>query len=154
MNAITRLFIPLFVMAVMVGCGPWPTGEVCDQRNRILFAGMLADTSGPQCTVHDFDDDGYAAGFDRDDRYDKYTDDPDGRYSGFVTECWDHNEDGHDQYEARSVDHDDFDWSCLGTYWADELDFLCIAWEEGEPDLFEDDNLERESEAYDEFCWH
>jgi hypothetical protein len=164
-------------LAVAPGCS-WPTGEVCDQRNQLLFAGKLANSAGKMCEIHDYDDDRWPAAYDMDDRLDKGDNGgnispqdgepgdidgeaPDGRGIGPIEECildtpsndW---RDGHPPYWDETVD---MDWDCVRSYWAARLDELCTAWEDGTfpfeqhvIDSIDDNHYEREEDAYLEYC--
>lgn len=169
----------LFALITLASaCGPWPTGEVCDQRNQLLFAGMLANAPGKMCETHDYDDDTWPAAYDADDRLDRDDNDPrniapqdgetgdidgdgpDGRRTGPIEECIPDTPDNAwregDRFWDQTVA---FDWDCVTAYWATQLDGLCVAWEDGTfpfethvVDKIDDNHYEREAEAYQEYC--
>lgn len=133
--------------SLLVGCGTWPTGEVCNQRDRILFAGNIANSEAKHCETHDFDGDRVQAPYDQDDRYEDYGDDEfRGDLVGDISQCRD--------YDPDTVNDDqvEYDWSCIRSYWFVQLDSLCTAWQSGDMSPFEEENLSIEAEAAEVYC--
>lgn len=134
--------------ALLGGCtsGVWPAGEVCNQRFRIQFAGIESDIEAPDCGNHDYDNDGFDARHDMDDRIDRYTQDPifDGTLVGDMDWC---REDD-DEYVVNT-DSLTYNEYCVRTYWREELEDLCAAWSDGERyPTFEYD----EAEDFETYC--
>ncbi len=136
----------LILVAALVGCNsPWPLGEVCNQRDRILFAGVLANSDYAMCESHDYDDDRHDAAYDRDDRLDRYGEGVDGSRVGDI--YWCRIDPALSFYADKTYD---YDWDCVTAFWADQLSWLCEQYEAGNDEVFEYGDLE--DEAYPMYC--
>lgn len=134
------------IAALLAGCadGDWPAGEVCNQRFRIQFAGIEAQWDQPDCEAFDYDEDGWSARYDGDDRKNKYDEDApfDGSLVGELSGCR-----IDDEYSnPYAIEYNE---TCVQHHWQEELDMLCTAWGAGERiPTFEYD----EQEEFDIYC--
>jgi hypothetical protein len=136
----------LVIVALLVGCEPGEFGNLCNQRYRLYFAGMIADSEYKHCENFDLDDDDVVAPYDRDDRLDKYGDHgPDGSGIGDIAECRAEDPD------PENDTYTEYDWDCIRSYWSAELERLCGVYEDGDPDG-EFEYGEQEDAAYEEYC--
>jgi len=135
-----------------MGCNTiWKTAEVCDQRNRIHFAGVESEFAQPDCESFDFDDDGISARYDIDDRLNRYDPDAgiDGSNIGEIRECVIVYTDDVPRQDTDPV----YNEECIQGYWGVQLTELCAAWLNGDMSPFEENNLDAEEVAAQEFCF-